>query len=172
MDLLEVIYNRPDLKRHAKPFIMDSWLKPMCWTCLKPFNNSRLRNDHHIIPSAFGGRDGPQVSLCSDHHALLHKVADLLVVADKRTVTPEIQAFLMGLTEEEVSRTMFLASRAAHAERTFRNDPNRGVLISTTVPNTLLLEIKQAAKILDLTVADLTTEALTEYIRRRFPVKV
>lgn len=33
-------------------------------------------HDHHVIPQAAGGRDGPQVRICSDCHNAIHDAAD------------------------------------------------------------------------------------------------
>ncbi len=169
MDLLPQLFSDKTISSHGRQFLNNNHvLGPKCWACSKPFTNSLLREDHHIIPSAFGGHDGPQVSLCSDHHSLLHKVADLLLA--KSANLDVIRGFLLGLTEGEVSRILYLSTRAAQAERVFKNDPNRGVQLSVTVSNTLLTEVKKAATALNLTVTDLMQEAIKEYVRRRFPL--
>ena len=162
----------PTVRQHATTFGPKTmWLKHQCWVCARRFSNNLLREDHHIIPVAFGGVNGPQVSLCSDHHSLLHKVAEILVPENTATYD-DIQGFLLDLTAPEKSRILFLATRAANAERVTGRDPNRGIAISTTVPSALLKEIKTAAKVLNLSVADLTREALIEYVRRRFRSEV
>lgn len=38
-------------------------------------------HEHHVIPQACGGRDGPTVMLCADHHNLIHYLAVRLVSA-------------------------------------------------------------------------------------------
>lgn len=42
-----------------------------CWVCA----GKHGLNDHHVIPEAYGGVDGPQVTLCASHHTLIHTVA-------------------------------------------------------------------------------------------------
>jgi hypothetical protein len=42
-----------------------------CWVC----SQRHGLNDHHVIPQAYGGVDGPQVTLCASHHTLIHTVA-------------------------------------------------------------------------------------------------
>ena len=42
-----------------------------CWACKRRDG----LHDHHIVPQAYGGVDGPQVTLCGSHHTLIHEVA-------------------------------------------------------------------------------------------------
>lgn len=48
-----------------------------CWVCKLAGTEAKL-HDHHVVPTAFGGKDGPQVTLCSSHHNSLHDAAKLL----------------------------------------------------------------------------------------------
>lgn len=97
-----------------------------CWVCGRRFLDARppgtaTRNDHHIIPVAAGGRDGPQVSLCSDHHDILHKIA-LRLSAKK----PYLD--LIGdETPEQRKKLYFLATRVYNAFQATKNDPNKKV---------------------------------------------
>lgn len=50
---------------------MQSIILPHCWICTK----RQGLNDHHVIPQAYGGVDGPQVTLCASHHTQVHTVA-------------------------------------------------------------------------------------------------
>lgn len=50
---------------------MQSIILPHCWVCA----DKTGLNDHHVIPQAYGGRDGPQVTLCASHHTFIHAVA-------------------------------------------------------------------------------------------------
>lgn len=43
-----------------------------CWVCDSP---SSL-HEHHMIPQAYGGTDGPTVTLCASCHNGVHHVAD------------------------------------------------------------------------------------------------
>lgn len=43
-----------------------------CWICS---DRASLHN-HHIVPQAYGGVDGPQVTLCASCHNGVHHVAD------------------------------------------------------------------------------------------------
>lgn len=43
-----------------------------CWIC----EGTASLHNHHIIPQAYGGVDGPQVTLCASCHNGVHHVAD------------------------------------------------------------------------------------------------
>lgn len=43
-----------------------------CWVC----TDSSSLHEHHIIPQAYGGVDGPTVTLCATCHNGVHHVAD------------------------------------------------------------------------------------------------
>jgi hypothetical protein len=169
-DLLTQLIEQRMFKELGKVFIdKPMQLNKTCWVCDRPFTNNLLFEDHHVIPRAFGGTNGPQVRLCSDHHSLLHKIADRLV-PQKQADLQHIQPFLLGLTTKAAKAIIYLACTAAIAERTFSNDPNRGVPVSFSIPNSLLIQAKKATKTLNLTMPDLLMEALQEYLRRRFPL--
>lgn len=51
---------------------MDTIKLPYCWVCKNP---SSL-HEHHVVPQAYGGRDGPTVTLCASCHNGVHHVAD------------------------------------------------------------------------------------------------
>lgn len=42
-----------------------------CWAC----KTKEGLHNHHVIPQAYGGVDGPLVTLCGTHHTLIHEVA-------------------------------------------------------------------------------------------------
>ena len=169
-DLLLQLVNDRTFKALGQIFVEEPMqLHPQCWACDVPFTNNLLPEDHHVIPRAFGGNDGPQVRLCSDHHSLLHKMA-IMLVPEKQADLAHIQQFLIGLTTTTAKRTMYLACTAALAERKFSADPNRGVPVSLSIPNNLLIKCKAAARHLNMPMSALIKEALAEYIRRRFPL--
>lgn len=50
---------------------MQSIILTHCWVC----KQTHGLNDHHVLPQAYGGVHGPQVTLCATHHTLIHTVA-------------------------------------------------------------------------------------------------
>jgi hypothetical protein len=102
----------------------DTLLLPHCWICEVRFRNSvppgtASRENHHIFPRNAGGNDGPEVSLCADHHATIHKIA--LKIQAKKDFKP----FLLGETQIRAKRLLWLASMIVKAEKFAEDDPNK-----------------------------------------------
>lgn len=105
--------------------------QPTCWVCGKLFfpegpDPSVIRNDHHVIPRALGGADGPTVPLCSADHDLLHLVAQKVVSCKMQ----EAHALLNRVPPAQRERISYLASRIVIAYNTFNDDPNKPKLIT------------------------------------------
>jgi hypothetical protein len=95
-----------------------------CWVCELRFKNSipagpANREDHHIFPRNAGGDDGPLVSLCSEHHTCLHKVANRLH-SKKR-----FDELMVGETKTQAQKLLWLAAQVVKAERLVADDPNK-----------------------------------------------
>lgn len=89
-----------------------------CWVCRRKFDHSLLHEDHHIVPCAYGGRDGPQVRICSPHHTSLHTIA-LRLYSGK----PYFE--LLSSNTDVNERLLYLATVAYHARLAVANDPNK-----------------------------------------------
>jgi hypothetical protein len=89
-----------------------------CWVCERKFDHSTKQEDHHVIPRAYGGVDGPQVSLCDSHHSALHEIAGRLY--SKRSYFN----LLTGDTQQD-KKLMYLASCVYNARVLTENDPNK-----------------------------------------------
>lgn len=103
-----------------------------CWVCSVRFRDvvppgPAHREEHHIIPRAYGGADGPTVSLCDAHHTLLHKVA-VALINDKSTFT-----LLRTEPRENHMKVMWLASRVVNAHLATKNDPNKAASVMLTL---------------------------------------
>jgi hypothetical protein len=106
--------------------MIKSMLLPHCWVCERRFICSNppgtvTRNDHHIVPKAAGGIDGPLVSLCSDHHDALHKIA--LRLAAKKPYFDLVNEE----TDEQKKKLYWLATVVHNAFQATKNDPNKKV---------------------------------------------
>jgi hypothetical protein len=91
---------------------------PFCWVCRAKFGHSMKEERHHLIPRAYGGIDGPQVSLCDSHHTALHNIA--LRIYSKRKFTD----LLTGSTEQD-NKLIYLGKVAYDARVLTENDPNK-----------------------------------------------
>ena len=116
----------------------------VCWVCKRPFNHSLTHEDHHIVPCAYGGTDGPQVRICSPHHTSLHTIA-LRLYSGKPyfdLLPSPLTPFNSGVQE----RLLYLASVAYNARVAVENDPNKKrvlVLRLTRETNERLDKLKQ-----------------------------
>lgn len=93
-----------------------------CWVCGRIFSHSLKQEDHHVIPRAYGGTDGPQVSLCSDHHTALHEIA-------LKLWTKKPYFHLLTREPEQDKKLMYLATVAYNARVATDKDPNKRRLI-------------------------------------------
>lgn len=89
-----------------------------CWVCKSVFGPSLKEERHHIIPRAYGGTDGPQVSLCDSHHTALHNIA--LRLYSKRTFHD-----LLTSDSRQDEKLIYLATCAYKARILTENDPNK-----------------------------------------------
>lgn len=105
---------------------------PHCWVCGGRFVDSQPpgqlnREEHHIIPRAAGGVDGPTVSLCDRHHTALHRTAECL-----KSKKP-YHMYLQGDAPDAQRKVLFLATRAFNAFEATKNDPNKQAIVLMTL---------------------------------------
>lgn len=99
-----------------------------CWICEKRFTDAENpgllnREEHHVIPRAYGGIDGPTVSLCDTHHTAAHKVASLLEAGKP------YHLFTKNLNQTQISKLLYLATVIVNAKNKVANDPNKYSLV-------------------------------------------
>lgn len=102
--------------------MIQSWVTDRCWVCngLSVTSGGDIHIEvHHIIPQAYGGTDGPTVSLCDTHHTALHKIALALW-------TNKTYHNLLGTSDpNQVTKLLWLATRVNEARAAVENDPNK-----------------------------------------------
>jgi hypothetical protein len=112
---------------------IESKILPHCWVCGVRFTDLTVnpgpaaREDHHIIPQAYGGTDGPLVSLCDSHHTAVHKIAVAL-----KNQKP-YQHLLGTYDQGQINKLLWLATRIQEAELATRNDPNKRMQVVVTL---------------------------------------
>ena len=116
----------------SENFIFQSILLDHCWVCGKRFTNScppglANREDHHIIPRAYVGTDGPQVSLCDGCHTKVHKIQNCLL-----SKKPYYE-FVKGFDSQNVRKLVYLGTCAANAYLATKKDPNKKTLITFSI---------------------------------------
>lgn len=114
---------------------------PHCWVCGRKFGPDMLEERHHIIPRAFGGTDGPQVSLCSDHHTALHEIG--LKLYAKRP----FYEFLSKVPAQD-KKLVYLATVACNARIATENDPNKRQMVVLSLNKDHKRMLKALKKIL------------------------
>jgi hypothetical protein len=110
---------------HPKSIILD-----YCWACGARFvseGGTETRHDHHLVPRAYGGADGPTVTLCTKDHTKLHAIA----VSMKANKPYFMQ--LTGETQQTKQRLMYMANVVYNSELATRNDPNKAAQACVTL---------------------------------------
>jgi hypothetical protein len=101
----------------VSPIVANTFLT-YCWICGIPFSHDCQEERHHVIPRAYGGTNGPQVSLCDSHHSALHQIA-------LKMYTGKSFFNLMSGRQEQDARLLYLASVAYNARILTEKDPNK-----------------------------------------------
>lgn len=120
---------------------------PHCWICERKFAQhggapDMLEERHHLIPRAYGGTDGPQVSLCNGHHSLVHLVGNRLIADDRNGVYNLVKKE----TQVQAQKVMYLGSRIQLAEAEVSNDPNKRVLVPISMDKRTRGMLKEICK--------------------------
>lgn len=141
--------------------LIHSYLHDHCWVCRANFANNAYskRHDHHIIPRAFGGTDGPQVSLCNAHHSLLHDLGDSYISGDEKR-RRVLQSKIDTLPPLSRIRLVWLASRVYVSWQATGKDPNKLTLVSVQFSKQELEVLSRLAKRLGLSRNDAIKAAL------------
>ena len=109
-------------KDHPKSMIL-----PHCWICEVKFTDhggTEQRHDHHILPRAYGGTDGPEVSICDGHHSTVHRIGECLIHGKTH------HQFLRGEPPKRVQKIMYLATRIHEIYLLTKDDPNKAASVS------------------------------------------
>lgn len=99
---------------------MKSQILDHCWVCGIRFTDSNPPGSankelHHVVPRAFGGLDGPIVSLCDSCHSKVHKL----------TAKNIDYSILNGLDKQAQSKLQYLASVIKSAGLMANSDVNK-----------------------------------------------
>lgn len=156
------------LHSFSKPLFIgpewESWLVPnnpsTSWCCRLKWGSSCVKHEHHVVPRAFGGSDGPVVCICTSHHDLLHRVARLMVSET------DYAMLLSDLPLGVRNRVVGLAVRAALSEILFQEHPHRRVPVHLTLPKWALNRIKDIANSRNTTQQDLIESLLIELAKK------
>lgn len=143
---------------------------PHCWVCEEKFIECAgtdprvIRNQHHVVPQANGGTDGPTVSLCSAHHDLLHAVATQ-VLANK-----PFEHLLGSLTGTvQAAKIHYLASVVVNSTVAVADDPNKPAQLTLSLSGAERAKLRRLADLNKLSMANVLIALLNNEYQRRFP---
>lgn len=155
-----------------RPPITATLKLPYCWVCQLKLSDSGghpscVRNEHHIVPRAYGGEDGPTVSLCSADHDLLHVIAEAMIA---RTSYEDL---LSGFGRDKTLRILYLSSVIKKADAAIGLDPNKRFIVNLELPPVCRVQMAKLKVSLGCrSYADLVTYLLEREHARRFPNSV
>ena len=89
-----------------------------CWVCGRLFDHSTKEEKHHIVPKAYGGVNGPQVSLCDSHHQALHNIGIRMYA--KKPFNDLLTPY-----KDQNQKLIWLGSVACNARIATERDPNK-----------------------------------------------
>lgn len=140
-----------------------------CWVCEQRFTDVNppgpaSREEHHLVPQAYGGADGPTVSLCANHHSALHTIA-----VHMKSGKP-YHEILGGHDNIQQAKLLKLAEIVYNSEQATRNDPNKRVLVTLNLTRQQDVMIQRLKKVYPQAKgrSDVLLLALTALYQRHF----
>lgn len=98
-------------------FITSTLKLDHCWVC----SSTDALQEHHVVPTAYGGGDGPTVTLCPTHHDLLHETS----FRDPSSWT------FPGHPEVQAARLFYLTKVVSNSRRTVKTlNPERDLKVT------------------------------------------
>lgn len=119
-----------------------------CWVCGV---NTSLEL-HHIIPCAYGGVDGPQISLCAVDHSLVHalsfKLGKEVPLPELITSDERFRSMPVAEAKAAIKMAMFLGSKIKMARELVADDPNKKVKFNTQFSSETSRKLKELVQFL------------------------
>jgi len=139
-----------------------------CWVCEQRFKSSSPsgpanREDHHIFPTNAGGTDGPLVSLCSEHHSTLHKIAERI------HAKKEFKDHLAGEAPPYAQKLVWLAAQVVRAEQAVADDPNKLLRNSVKLTQAETVMVQRLQKLHQKGRSEVLRAALRAFYFQHFP---
>jgi hypothetical protein len=131
-----------------------------CWVCGVSFGPSVKEHRHHVIPRAYGGTDGPQVSICDSHHSALHEIA-------LRLYSKKPYFNLLTRVPSADKKLLYLASVAYNSRVLTENDPNKKPVLVESVRKETIEKLKQLRSVYPKTNRAKLIEAAVDALHAR-----
>jgi hypothetical protein len=117
---------------------------------------------HHVVPQAYGGKNGPVIPLCIAHHDLLH-----LIAGKKIANLPHCN--LLPAEVSSATTLEYLSMVICNAHRKVSKDPNKRVSFGVTMSRAAASQVANLCSFHGLSRQDLLLKLLTEEFSRVFP---
>lgn len=119
-----------------------------CWVCC---GNEALQ-EHHVVPQAYGGKNGPTVTLCATHHDLIHLAS----------YKPEVEWVFQG-SSIEVNKLKYLTTVITKSrDATKQLAPERDILKSFHFSASEIKKLKALKTLLNLSSEEKVIKYLLE----------
>jgi hypothetical protein len=137
-----------------------------CWVCREKFTEyggkpNFFAHEHHLVPRAYGGKDGPTYSLCDSHHNALHRIAERL---DKGK---QYNEFLTGENDSD-RRLLWLATVVINSKRITANDPNKAMPVTFVAKGITKQRLKKLKTVYKLSFANILELAVRSLYFKHF----
>ena len=151
------------------PVITESVKLDHCYVCLCSGDEGNKLHEHHVVPRAYGGADGPTVTICSSHHSGVHDAA----LACYPNKTSKMNKWLerLPLVRGAHERFFYLVSTIMRARAMMSKDVNKKGSVSTSLSAADNRKLDQICDHLSfgkrsMTRADAVTYAIRDLHRR------
>ena len=121
-----------------------------------------IREEHHVVPQAYGGKDGPVIPLCISHHDLAHLIAT-------KKISQQEYSHLMPASRFFSSRLGYLSSVIEYAHSLTEKDPNKRVTISVTMSKSDLPAVDSLCSMYRVGRSELLRVLLKKELARTLP---
>lgn len=132
-----------------------------CLICSK--GETEVIHSHHVIPQSCGGKDGPQVDLCAEHHNMIHQFALKLVTSYRKGIVPE---FIWPKNHGDFNVARYLVGEIVKATLTSKDKKYKFFLEFDQVQREMLELLKQEFGVTSITKA--VYQCLDEVFKARF----
>lgn len=134
----------------------------ICWVC----GTQTALEEHHMIPRAYGGQDGPVICLCAVCHSNTHKLAD---ASGKEKPTLQLAQSIAKTTNKiSLTRLQQLAIIILQSKQITVNDKNKTAVYIDRFEAQTLRELKELAKVYQLNQKQLVRLAIRTLHQKTF----
>jgi len=140
----------------------DMYPRKDCWIC----GSKDSLHQHHIIPSAYGGKNGPLCTLCSTCHGAVHTAAKRQSAQTLEEIGGYCTSWLKDIIRK--NRALYLAQLIYKARDVSNGDQNKTVKISVTLTGEKAQKLQLLQQQLGLTKQQAIVQCIDSLYQRLF----